>query len=118
MDEFAEQWVAERQHEIEAPCPAIDMVNPERPRREPARQTQPNLGSDKEIMIAEKGETLLGRGNGQRDAETAAEIFLETRGTSEAFGAVDHLGEGAVPRVHARPDLAAADAIFGDGHDR
>src|SRR4051794_2989022 len=68
-------------------------------------------------MVAEEVERLVLHKGGERDAEAAADIFLEPRRPGEALRAVDHLREAAAAAVEPGPELAAARLILGDGDD-
>src|SRR5687768_2328433 len=65
-------------------------------------------------MIADEVEDLVLDLDAQRDAEAAADIFLEPGRTAETLGGVNHLREAAVPAVDPGPELAAGALVLGD----
>src|SRR3954469_6109267 len=92
-DVLSEPGMAQAQDELEPAVAAIDMADGESAGHEEARQAQAKWSDREEIMVAAEMDRLFVAVDHQRDAEAAAEIFLETGWPGESLAAVDDLRE-------------------------
>src|SRR5262245_57148896 len=105
-DDVAEQRMAQRQDEGELAGGAIDVADRQIAGAQPSRQAQPQEADHHKIVVALEVQRLGVSANLERDAEPAAQVFLQPRRSSEALAAVDDLRKSARSPVHARPKLA------------
>src|SRR5688500_8339974 len=106
--------MAQHQHEGEPAVIAVDMADPQRAGREPARQLQPQPQGREEIMIADEVQRPALDLEPQRDADAAADMFLEAGRPAEALAGPDHLRKAPPPAVEPGPILPAAAPILAD----
>src|SRR3954470_12840453 len=109
----------EGEKEREATVSAIDMAHLHPSRLEAMRQADAKAAERDEIMVAAEMQRALLDRHTKRDADAAADIFLESGRAGEALDAVDRLWEAmTATSVDAHPELAAARRILGDRNRR
>src|SRR3546814_14744304 len=74
------------------------------PRRQPAWKAKADAAELPEIMVGGENQRVGLGTNGQRHAETPADMLHDPRRASEAFGAVDHLRMPTRAAIEARSE--------------
>src|SRR5215469_15554278 len=117
-DQPADARVDEIEREREGAVVACTVCDREVPRAQPRRPCDAPAEQLDEIAGAAEDERARLDMHAEGHADAVADIFLEPGRAGETLGRMNDLREAGAARVKARPVLAAAAAILGDGDDR
>lgn len=106
--------MAERQDEGEPTVAPFDMADRQGARAQPSGHAQPEPAESDEITVAVETQSLCIRTDRKSDAAAAAQIFLRTGRSGEAFAGADDLRKTRLPSVYPGPELSAGGAVFTD----